>query len=393
MKGSLRQRSPGSWELTIDTGRDALGRRQRKFVTVRGTKAQAQRRLRELLSNIDRGIPPIPDKTLLRDWLDRWMAEVIAPNRRQGTKERYRDIIDRYINPYIGHIPLANVGPAQIQALETELSRRLSPKGVGQAHNVLSGAMKHALRQELVQRNSVSLVSPPAVRRQEVPPPDIQAVRAALDLARWEDHDLFPAMYLIAYTGLRRGEALGLLWEHVDLDRGFVTVEGSLVRSRERGLILEPPKTNAGRRMVDLDSSTVEVLAEHRRAQAETRAMMREAYDHRGRVFADAIGGWVHPQRLYTTVKSYGRRVGHGSMSVRSLRHFHASLMLQNRENIVVVSKRLGHANVSITSDIYAHALPGWQKQAAEAFAKVMDADTDADNADDSIPPSTTAHT
>ena len=132
MKGSLRQRSPGSWELTIDTGRDALGKRQRKFLTVRGTKAQAQRRLRELLSNIDRGIPPIPDKTLLRDWLDRWMDEVIAPNRRQGTKERYRDIIDRYINPYIGHIPLVNVGPAQIQALETELSRRLSPKGVGQ---------------------------------------------------------------------------------------------------------------------------------------------------------------------------------------------------------------------------------------------------------------------
>ena len=185
---------------------------------------------------------------------------------------------------------------------------------------------------------------------------------------------------------------MGLLWEHVDLDRGFVTVEGSLVRSRERGLILEPPKTNAGRRMVDLDSSTVEVLAEHRRAQAETRAMMREAYDHRGRVFADAIGDWVHPQRLYTTVKSYGRRVGHGSMSVRSLRHFHASLMLQNRENIVVVSKRLGHANVSITSDIYAHALPGWQKQAAEAFAKAMDADTDADNVDNSIPPSPTAH-
>ena len=60
-------------------------------------------------------------------------------------------------------------------------------------------------------------------------------------------------------------------------------------------------------------------------------------------------------------------------MTVWSLRHSHASVALQTGQNIVVVSKRLGHANVSITSDIYAHALPGRQKQAADAFAEAMD--------------------
>ena len=100
---------------------------------------------------------------------------------------------------------------------------------------------------------------------------------------------------------------------------------------------------------------------------------MGDLYTDQGHVFADDQGNWISPKRLYDTVKRYGRRVGHPDMTVRSLRHFHASLMLQSGQNIVVVSKRLGHSTVSITSDIYAHSLPGWQRQAAEAFAAAME--------------------
>ena len=134
MKGSLRQRSPGSWELTIDTGRDALGRRQRKFVTVQSTKAQAQRRLRELLSILDKGLGLPAEKILLRDWLDRWMQEIIAPNRRQRTKERYQGIITRHIKPAIGHVQLTKLAPSHVQALESQVSARgMAAEGPGQA--------------------------------------------------------------------------------------------------------------------------------------------------------------------------------------------------------------------------------------------------------------------
>ena len=112
MKGSIRQRSPGSWELTVDLGRDALGQRQRRFLTVRGAKAQAQRKLRELLSTLDKGLALPGGKILLRDWLDRWLAERITPNRRQGTKERYQDIVQKHLKPHIGHLDLTKLGPA-----------------------------------------------------------------------------------------------------------------------------------------------------------------------------------------------------------------------------------------------------------------------------------------
>ena len=374
MKGRLRQRSPGSWEVSYDLPRDVLGKRQRRSLTVRGTKSQAERKLREILATVDKGGDPTPAKVRVKDWLDRWMDEVVV-HRRQGTKERYRDIIDRYIVPHVGHVEVGKLNPAHVQALETRLSQQLAPKGVNQVHIVLSGAFKHAMRLELIQRNPVSLVSPPPVKRQEVPPPNIPAVREALSLAREEQHYLFAAMHLVAYTGLRRGEVLALLWDHVDLERGFLRVEGSLVRSAQYGVLLEEPKTNAGRRTVDLDDLTIEVLAQHRRQQAAMREALPGVFADQGKAFTNERGGWVNPQVFYKAVKAYGTKVGYDGMTVRSLRHFHASLMLQTGENIVVVSKRLGHANVSITSDIYAHALPGWQKRAADRFAEAMEAE------------------
>ena len=372
MKGRIRQRNPGSWELSYELGRDPFGKRRRGSATVRGTKAQAQRKLREILTAIDQGQDPTPADVPLREWLDRWMSEVIIPNRRQRTQETYRNIIDRHIVPYLGGLKVGKVGPTQVQALETRLSQHLSPKMVNQVHIVLSGAFKHALRLELVHRNPVSLVSPPSVKRPEVEPPDVDAVRRVLALAKDEGDMLYPAMHLIAYTGMRRGEAMALLWEHVDLGQGFVRIEGSLVHSKG-GVILEPPKTMAGRRAVDLDSGTVEVLKEHRQRQDQAKERMGGVYHDLGRVFADEFGDWISPKRLYDTVKRYGRRAGNPALTVRSLRHFHASIMLQSGQNIVVVSKRLGHSTVSITSDIYAHSLPGWQRQAAEAFAAAME--------------------
>ena len=138
-----------------------------------GTKAQARRELRRLLSTLDRGMDLPDDRLLVRDWFDRWMREVIASQRRQRTKERYQAVIDQYIVPAVGHIRLAKLSPSHIQALESELLTRMSPSSVQLVHAVLSGALKHAMRMELVSRNPVSLVSRPAVERREAPSPDI----------------------------------------------------------------------------------------------------------------------------------------------------------------------------------------------------------------------------
>ena len=374
MKGSIRQRSAGTWELTVDQGRDGLGRRQRRFVTVRGTKAQAERRLRELLSTVDRGLDLPPDKVLLRDWLHRWLRDFVAPTRRWGTYDRYECCVRRHILPFIGHIELGRLSPSDVQALEALLlARGRTPWIVVTVHRALSVALNDALRLEMVYRNPVSAVSPPAVAQREIVAPEMAAVRAILHLAEAEDHPLYPCFHLIAYTGVRRGEAIGLTWENVDLQGGRIRVVASLSRHTGFGLVLDPPKSRAGRRIIDLDDGTVGLLVRHQARQQETKEVMGAAYEDAGRVFAGPCGEWIVPDRVLRVLKALGVRVGQPGMTVHSLRHFHASVTLQSGQNPVVVSKRLGHANVSITTNVYAHVLPGWQRQAADAFAQAMD--------------------
>ena len=185
MKGRIRQRSPGSYQISFDLGRDEFGKRRTKAVTVRGTKAEAERKRRELLTAIDKGQNPVPVDMPLRDWLDNWMSKEIAPpKRRQRTQETYRNVIDHHIVPYLGGLRLNKIGPTHVQELEDRLSEHLSAKMVNQVHIVLSGAFKFAMRMELVHRNPVSVVSPPPVKRTEIPPPEISPIRRVLDLAK-----------------------------------------------------------------------------------------------------------------------------------------------------------------------------------------------------------------
>ena len=372
-KGNIRERTTGKWEITIDTGAvDSNGKRIRKYEKVLGTRADAEKRLRALLVDLDAG-QLSTTKLTVSGWLSEWMRGTIIPHRRQRTAERYQRIIDQQINPTLGKIQIAKLKPVDVKRMETRLLETLHPNTVGTVHDVLNSAMKQAANLELIPRNPVALVQAPPRRKAEVHPPDVQTVRDMLALAREEKHRLYAAMHLTAFTGLRRGEAMGLEWHNVNLAEGFLMVAGSLVAA-DKGLLLETPKTEAGKRRVDLDAGTIAALIEHRRLQDETRDFMRESYVDRGRVFTGATGEWIHPDMLLRAVKSYGKRVGAANLTVHQLRHFHASVMLQNGTNITVVSKRLGHSTVSFTSNVYTHSLPGWQRQAADAFAEAMEA-------------------
>ena len=373
MKGSLRHRGPGTWELTIDLGRDGQGKRRRKFETLHGNKSAAQRRLRELLTQLDKGLGIPTGKVLLKDWLDRWMKEAVIPYRRQQTIEKYRCNIVHHLLPAMGELDIARITPSDIQALQAGLMAHYQPETIRSIRSVLSTALNHAMKMELIFRNPSSLVPYPKVKKHELIPAGIELIRAALDLGRTKGHYLYPVAHLIAYTGMRRGEALALTWDNVDLGDGRVIVEASLGYSSEVGFMVEEPKTASGRRVVDLDATTIDVLSDQWDAQQQLKRSMGDAFVDRGRVFTNPMGGWVHPKTISRWMVQLGAKVGAQGLTVRSLRHFHASVLLQSGQNVVVVSKRLGHSSVSITTDTYAHSLPGWQKQLAEDFRRMME--------------------
>ena len=310
----------------------------------------------------------------LAEWLQLWLAEVISPNREQKTYDRYEGVVRLHLVPHLGGMEVAKLAPRQVQDLETKLlNEGMDPIGVQMVHNVLSGAMKHALRMEIIFRDPVALVSPPSAPSTEAYSPGMEQVRALLAAGAASGHYVWPCVYLIIYTGLRRGEALALTWENLDLEERVLRVEASLVVAKGGGIV-KCPKTESGCRTVNLDAASVSALREHKSRQQELAEQL--GVEPPEWVFPrHDLSGWCHPNTLSYFVKSLSEKAGCPGVTMRSLRHFHASVALNSGQNPVVVSKRIGHSKVSTTMNTYAHALPGWQSETAEAVARLINAD------------------
>ena len=177
MNGSIRKRGKDTYELTIDLGRDASGQRRRKFVNVKGSKAAAQRKLREILASLDKGLPVDVGKVTVGEFFQRWQQDYVIPNTRPRTAERYESDIRLHILPAIGHLQIARLAPADIQSMEARLLEcGKSPRSVQHVHAVLREALKHAMRWGLIFRNAAEGVDPPKSHRPEIQPPSADSV-------------------------------------------------------------------------------------------------------------------------------------------------------------------------------------------------------------------------
>lgn len=244
----------------------------------------------------------------------------------------------------------------------------LSPRTVRYVATILRRALSDAVRQKLVVRNVSDLADAPSARSTRAPERDVweaSDLRRFLDETRGER--LGVLFRVLAMTGMRRGEALGLRWRDVDLEaarasivRTVVTVNG--VRQ------VSVPKTDQGRRAVDLDPGTVAMLREHRKTQVAERLQMGPGYTDEGLVFADITGAALDPSLATRTFARLVARLELPPTRLHDLRHLHATLALAAGVPVKTVSARLGHATAAFTLDRYGHVLAG---AGAEAAAKV----------------------
>ena len=310
------------------------------------------------------------DPYLIKDWLRYWLNNKIKMTRKQTTQERYEGIIEKYLVPHMGDVALRDLPPSRIEAMERQLiAAGLAPRSVRSVHTVLSGAYRDALRLDLVSRNPVAGVTPPSIPRTRVMPPSIAVVQALLSLAQKEYPYLYPFLRLLVYTGMRRGEALAVRWSNVNLADRYLVVVESAVKTHRFGTVITSPKSADALRTIDLDDGTVAMLREHLASQLSEGDWSTSD----GLVFRVWDGGVLKPSNIARHLKDMGERVGYPEITFHSLRHFHASVALQQKQNITVVSKRLGHANVTTTLSTYAHSMPGWQRATADAFAEAME--------------------
>ena len=372
MQGRIRQRTKGSWEVTLDTGRVSAGSRLRKSETVKGKKSDAERRLRELLSTHERGLPVESSKVTVAEFLARWYRDYVVPKTGPRTQMTYESIIRVHLVPHLGTIKLKKVQPSDIQSLGAALlNKGKAARTVLHVQAVLSEALKYAIRWGLLWRNPSDAVDPVRALRKEVQVPDAEAVLGALETARATHHGA--SIHFVAYTACRRGEGLGLRWQDCDLDRGIVSIVQTVQWVSGQGTIIQPPKNATSRRAISLDPGTVAVLRAHRADQAEHKLSLGGVYQDLGLVFPGPLGKPLDPAALTHAWERIAKKAGIPGVRVHDLRHFHATLLLQMGIHPKVVQERLGHSTISVTLDTYSHVVPGLQEKAALAFAEAMD--------------------
>lgn len=377
--GSIVERGPGRWQVTVSSGRDPrTGKRQRRRFTVRGVRREAQRALRQALQERDQGMVLPSGKITVGAWLTRWLAR----HQSEGhlgpkTHDNYRRIVTRHLLPSLGHVFLRDLRPDHIGDLKTRLlSGEKSTASVPLAGatafkilGVLKVAMAEAVRAGVLARNPSEAVSSPSVRaaaeRRALTDEEIAALVAQATGTRYD----VPVRFTLA-TGLRQGELLALRWSDVDHDAGTIDVRRTLSYVGGKVEFL-PPKTDHSRRTVELSAATVGLLTAHRVAQTEHRLRIGSIWQDNGLVFPSLIGTPWLPRPFYRGYRPIvdGSGISHPeTVNWHTLRHTAASQWLRHGVDVFSVSRRLGHASASFTMDTYAHLLKGQQREAAEAL-------------------------
>jgi len=373
MNGSIRRRGKYSWEITIPLKSDIGGKRKRKFVNVKGKKSDAERKLRELMTTLDKGLPIDTSKLTVGELLDRWFLDYARVNTKPRTQEGYEVIIRLHLKPPIGSIELPKLQAMHVQGMESDvLASGKSARTVKNIHTVIHVALEYAMRMGLIWSNPAHIVKTPKAAAKEAKVPSLDDVQRILESSL--ETPYHAALHFLAFTGARRGEALGLRWADLDLESSIASIVQTLHRVAGRGLIFDTPKTTKGRRAIALDKHTVSILKAHRGQQAENRLQMGDQWQDFDLVFPGTAGKPLDPSVLTHRFKKIAKKLDVNGVRLHDLRHFHATELLKKGVHPKVVQERLGHATISITLDTYSHVIPSLQAEAANLFADAMNA-------------------
>jgi integrase len=247
-----------------------------------------------------------------------------------------------------------------------KLDAGLAPRSVLHIHRTLSKALKQATDDGLIPRNAASLVKPPRSGTEEIRPLDSEQVRTLFEDAS-ASGDRLEALYVVAVTtGMRRGELQGLKWEDLDLEARTLQVRRTLSEPKG-GWIFEAPKSGKGR-SIRLTRKAISALREHRKRQLEERMQKAGLWSDYGLVFPSTIGTPISGGNLNRSFKALLKCAGLPAVRFHDLRHTCATLLLRQGVNPKYVQELLGHADISLTLNVYSHILPDMGDAAAGAM-------------------------
>ena len=374
MRGTRTQRSPGVWRLRVFVGSDAsTGNPRQLSRTFKGTKKQADTALAGFLSEVLNGTAPMAGSATLDEYLHQWLDH-ITPTRSPTTVRGYRFKVKR-ISAKLGRVRLDKLTAQQLDRTYREwLDEGLDPSSVHHLHRVLSAALRQAVKWGLLASAPTVRASPPQrlLQPKAIPSPTViqDLIAAAADR---DQPVLAAAIALAATTGLRRGELAGLRWTDIDLVAGRLQVRRVIKNDLDGDWVAGPPKSHQARR-VALDAFTVAVLHEQRLRAVQAAEEAGVTLDPEGYVLTlDPTGSApIRPDTLTQSFSRLCRAIGVTDVTMHTLRHFSASMLIASGRDVRTIAGRLGHSDASTTLRVYAHMVEGRDQDAADFLGGLL---------------------
>jgi integrase len=369
-EGSVYQRKDGRWVAAVSVGgteRKSLYGKTKKDVLEKKTKA---------LRDLQQGVPLPNDRRTLGQFLAIWLESSVKGHVRPSTYISYEGLVRLHIAPQLGAIPLTKLSVPKVQAfLKSKTDAGYSAKRVHHMLAVLRQALKVAEQWGEVARNVANLAKGPKLTHTPVNPFSLKEAQSFLAAAMG---DRLEALFAVALAvGLRRGEALGLQWKDVDLNGGTLTVSHALQRI-DGTLQLVPPKSEASRRTIALPGITLACLKSHKVRQVEERIAAGAHWTDTGFVFTTTVGTPLDGDNVTKRYKRILKEAGLRDQRFHDLRHCCGTLLVAQGVHPRAVMEILGHSQIAVTMDLYAHVLPEVQREAMDKMDAILTRETGA---------------
>ena len=410
MRGHIRRRGEHSYEYIVDVGMaeaqrcQVCGRRfwlQRKPKercpscggelteteerrrAIKGgfaTRKECEAALTKVLAALETQSFTPPTKATVKQFLTGEWLPTVKGSLRPTTYASYVMLTREHILPRLGALQLQRLSPGAINALYAELLENgrvhgeggLSASSVRRVHAVLHKACRDAVRWGRLSSNPAACADPPKQAGDGQEKLRVwNAEQLAAFLAAVQNDRLFALWRLLAATGMRRGEALGLSWQDLDMEAGSVTIRRAWIPVNGTAQFSEP-KSRRSRRTIALDPVTLEALRAHAARQADEQRHWCEDLVEADLVFTRPDGRPLVPWMVSKAFREHSRAALLPAIPLHGLRHSYATLALSSGVNPRIVSARLGHATVALTLDVYSHVLPQADREAAERIAALI---------------------
>jgi len=357
------------------------GKRQRRSAE---TASAARALLREMLAARDRP-PAVRTDQTLGAYLDSWLADIVKPNRKPRTYDKYEASLRLHVRPGLGNVKLVDLSGSDLRRLYADRQkaglRRTTVNGV---HLILHAALALAVREQLIERNPADHVQPPKPEEFEPAPLTLRDATKVLTMLREHRHG--PLWAFLLGTGLRIGEALGLSWADVDPDGAVALVRHALSRYSEptedggRRWVREIESTKSRRsvRALPLPPFAVDALRRQRDAVVVLQAATKRWQDY-DLVFPSVRGTPLRPDHVLDLFKAALVSIGVEPRRLHDLRHSLAGLLLDSESaDLATVSRLLGHADLATTDAVYAGRLTGAQRAAVARLGTLLEGPEEA---------------